>query len=177
MIPFQVNSLTSRETELQRKVHEITQKMTGMKEEFNGEKNRLTEELNLMSEEMKHNEGQLKEFMLENSDLKKSLDCIHSHQMEKQEKMREEIAEYQRQLEEAEKRHQTLLLDANKQHEREIQTYREKLTSTEECLSSQKVEIDLLKSSKEQLSNSLKENTELLGELIKTKVCFLLIVL
>ncbi|KAM5295315.1 LOW QUALITY PROTEIN: uncharacterized protein AAES06_005492 [Glossophaga mutica] len=172
-----VNSLTSRETELQRKVHEITQKMTGMKEEFNGEKKRLTEELNLMSEEMKHNEGQLKEFMLENSDLKKSLDCIHSHQMEKQEKMREEIAEYQRQLEEAEKRHQTLLLDANKQHEMEIQTYREKLTSTEECLSSQKVEIDLLKSSKEQLSNSLKENTELLGELIKTKVCFLLIVL
>ncbi|KAM5295311.1 LOW QUALITY PROTEIN: uncharacterized protein AAES06_005488 [Glossophaga mutica] len=165
-----VNSLTSRETELQRKVHEITQKMTGMKEEFNGEKNRLTEELNLMLEEMKHNEGQLKEFMLENSDLKKSLDCIHSHQMEKQEKMREEIAEYQRQLEEAEKRHQTLLLDANKQHEREIQTYREKLTSTEECLSSQKVEIDLLKSSKEQLSNSLKENTELLGELIKTKM-------
>ncbi|KAM5295314.1 LOW QUALITY PROTEIN: centromere protein F-like [Glossophaga mutica] len=165
-----VNSLTSRETELQRKVHEITQKMTGMKEEFNGEKNRLTEELNLMSEEMKHNEGQLKEFMLENSDLKKSLDCIHSHQMEKQEKMREEIAEYQRQLEEAEKRHQTLLLDANKQHEMEIQTYREKLTSTEECLSSQKVEIDLLKSSKEQLSNSLKENTELLGELIKTKM-------
>ncbi|KAM5295312.1 LOW QUALITY PROTEIN: centromere protein F-like [Glossophaga mutica] len=165
-----VNSLTSRETELQRKVHEITQKMTGMKEEFNGEKKRLTEELNLMSEEMKHNEGQLKEFMLENSDLKKSLDCIHSHQMEKQEKMREEIAEYQRQLEEAEKRHQTLLLDANKQHEMEIQTYREKLTSTEECLSSQKVEIDLLKSSKEQLSNSLKENTELLGELIKTKM-------
>lgn len=58
----------------------------------------------------------------------------------------------------------------------EIQTYREKLTSKEECLSSQKVEIDLLKSSKEQLRNSLKENTELLGELIKTKVCFLLIV-
>ncbi|KAM5293743.1 centromere protein F [Glossophaga mutica] len=165
-----VNSLTSRETELQRKVHEITQKMTDLKEEFNGEKNRLTEELNLMSEEMKHNEGQLKEFMLENSDLKRSLDCIHKDQMEKQEKVREEIAEYQRQLEEAEKRHQTLLLDANKQHEMEIQTYREKLTSTEECLSSQKVEIDLLKSSKEQLSNSLKENTELLGELIKTKM-------
>ncbi|XP_045708097.1 LOW QUALITY PROTEIN: centromere protein F-like [Phyllostomus hastatus] len=165
-----VNSLTLRETELKRKVHEITQKMTDLKEEFIGEKHRLTEELNVMLEEMKPKEAQLKALVLENGDLKRSLDRIHKHQMENQEKMREEIAEYQRQLEKAEKRHQTLLLDTNKQHEAEIQTYREKLTSTEECLSSQKVEIDLLKSSKEQLSNSLKENTELLGELIKTKI-------
>lgn len=35
--------------------------------------------------------------------------------MEKQEELREEIADYQRQLEEAEKRHQTLLLDTKKQ--------------------------------------------------------------
>ena len=53
--------------------------------------------------------------MLENADLKRSLDCMHKHHMEKQEKMREEIADYQRQLQEAEKRHQTLLLDTNKQ--------------------------------------------------------------
>lgn len=53
--------------------------------------------------------------MLENSELKKSLDCVRKDQMEKQEKMREEIAEYQQQLQEAEKKHQALLLDANKQ--------------------------------------------------------------
>ena len=57
----------------------------------------------------------------------------------------------------------------------EIQTYREKLTSKEECLSSQKVEIDLLKSSKEELNNSLKATTEILEELKKTKVCKLII--
>ncbi|EPY80577.1 centromere protein F [Camelus ferus] len=114
--------------------------------------------------------GQLKELMLENSELKKSLDCVHKEQMEKQEKMREEIAEYQLQLQEAEKKHQDLLLDTNKQYEMEIQTYREKLTSTEECLSSQKVEIDLLKSSKEELNNSLKAATERLEELKKTKM-------
>lgn len=56
--------------------------------------------------------------MLENSELKKSLDCVHKDQMEKQEKMREEIAEYQRQLQEAEKKHQALLLDTNKQVKR-----------------------------------------------------------
>lgn len=53
--------------------------------------------------------------MLENSELKKSLDCMHKDQLEKQEKMRGEIAEYQLQLQEAEKKHQALLLDTNKQ--------------------------------------------------------------
>lgn len=53
--------------------------------------------------------------MLENSELKRSLDCLQKDQMEKQEKMREEIAGYQLQLQEAEKKHQTLLLDTNKQ--------------------------------------------------------------
>lgn len=57
----------------------------------------------------------------------------------------------------------------------EIQTYREKLTSKEECLRSQKVEMDLLKSSKEELNNSLKATTEILEGLKKTKVCLLLI--
>ncbi|XP_016080131.1 PREDICTED: centromere protein F [Miniopterus natalensis] len=166
----QVNAMTSKETELQREMHEMMQKMSTLEEEFSGEKNRLTEELNLMSEEVKSSKGQLKEFMLENSALKSSLDCIHKDQIEKQEKTREELAEYQLQLQEAEKKHQTLLLDANEQHEMEIQTYREKLASMEECLSSQKVEIDLLKSSKEELNNSLKAATELLEEWKKTKM-------
>ncbi|XP_070252288.1 centromere protein F [Myotis yumanensis] len=164
-----VDTMTLKETELQREIHAMMQKMTGLEEEVSGEKNRLTEELNLMSEEIKNSKGQLKEFMLENSELKRSLDCLQKDQMEKQEKMREEIAGYQLQLQEAEKKHQTLLLDTNKQHEMEIQTYREKLASKEACLGSQKVEIDLLKSSKEELNNSLKAATELLEELKRTK--------
>ena len=48
---------------------------------------------------------------------------MHKHQMEKQEKMREEIADYQRQLQEAEKRHQTLLLDTNKKVKVEFGTW------------------------------------------------------
>ncbi|XP_023388998.1 centromere protein F isoform X1 [Pteropus vampyrus] len=165
-----INAMTSKETELQREIHDMVQKTTELKEEFSREKNRLTEELNLMVEEIKSSQGQLEQFMLENSELKKSLDCVHKDQTEKQEKMREEIAECQLQLQEAEKKHQALLLDTNKQHEMEIQTYREKLTSKEECLSSQKVELDLLKSSKEELNNSLKATTELLEELRKTKM-------
>lgn len=164
-----VTAMTAKETELQVEMQGMAQKTTELKEEFRREKNRLMEELNLMLEETKSSKGQLKEFMLENSELKKSLDCIRKDQMEKQEKMREEIAEYQQQLQEAEKKHQALLLDANKQHEIEIQTYQEQLTSKEECLRSQKEEMDLLKSSKEELNNSLKATTEILEELKKTK--------
>ncbi|XP_026938783.1 centromere protein F isoform X3 [Sagmatias obliquidens] len=165
-----VNTMTVKETELQKEMLAMVQKTTELKEEFSREKNRLTEDLKLVSEEMKSRKGQLKELILENSELKKSLDCVHKDQMEKQGKMREEIAEYQLRLQEAEKKHQALLLDINKQYEMEIQTYREKLTSKEECLSSQKVEIDLLKSSKEELNNSLKVTTEILEELKKTKM-------
>ncbi|XP_032249062.1 centromere protein F [Phoca vitulina] len=164
-----VNAMTGKETELQREMHEMAQKTTELKEELIGEKNRLTEELNIMSEEIKSSKGQLKELMLENSELKKNLDCVQKNRMEKEEKAREEIAEYQLQLQEAERKHQVLLLDTNKQYEMEIQTYREKLSSQEECLSLQKVEVDLLKSSKEELNNSLKATTQILEELKKTK--------
>uniref|UniRef100_A0A9L0RQ60 Centromere protein F n=1 Tax=Equus caballus TaxID=9796 RepID=A0A9L0RQ60_HORSE len=166
----QVNTMTAKETELQREMHEMVRERTELKEGFTGEKQRLREELNLMSEEIKSSKGQLKELMLENSELKKSLDCAHKDQMEKHEKMREEIAGYHLRLQDAEKKHQALLLDTNKQYEMEIQTYQEKLTSKEECLSSQKAEMDLLKSSKEELSNSLKATTEILEELKKAKM-------
>ncbi|XP_069315641.1 centromere protein F [Eulemur rufifrons] len=165
-----VNTMTAKETELQREMHEMVQKTTELKEEFDGEKNRLTEELKLLSEEIKSSKGQLKELVLENSDLKKSLDRMHKDEVEKERKVREEVAQYQLQLQEAAKTHQALILDTNKQYEIEIQTYRDKLTSKEECLSSQKLEMDLLKSSKEELNNSLKATTQVLEELKKTKM-------
>ncbi|XP_008068279.1 centromere protein F [Carlito syrichta] len=164
-----VNTMMEKETELQMEMHEMAQKTTELKEEFSGEKNRLNEELKILLEEIKNSKGQLKELTLENSELKKSLDCMHKDQVEKDRKVREDIAEYQLQLQEAEKRHQALLLDTNKQYEIEIQAYREKLTSKEEYLNSQKLEMDLLKSSKEELNNSLKAATQVLEELKKTK--------
>uniref|UniRef100_A0A8C9J978 Centromere protein F n=1 Tax=Piliocolobus tephrosceles TaxID=591936 RepID=A0A8C9J978_9PRIM len=165
-----VNTMTAKETELQREMHEMAQKTAELQEELSGEKNRLTGELQLLLEEIKSSKDQLKELTLENSELKKSLDCMHKDQVEKEGKVREEIAEYQLRLHETEKKHQALLLDTNKQYEIEIHTYREKLTSKEECLNSQKLEMDLLKSSKEELNNSLKATTQVLEELKKTKM-------
>ncbi|XP_075386458.1 centromere protein F [Tenrec ecaudatus] len=165
-----VKTLTEKEVELQREMQEVVQNTAVAKAESEGEKNRLTEELNLVLEEIKNIKIQLKDLMLENSELKESLDCVHKDQVKKEEKLREEIAEYQLQLQEAEEKHRTLLLDANKQHEMETQTYREKLAAKEDCLSSQRLEMDLVKSSKEELNKSLKTANEMLEELKKTKM-------
>ncbi|XP_023597474.1 centromere protein F isoform X2 [Trichechus manatus latirostris] len=165
-----VNTMTMKGAELQREMDEIVQKTAASKEESDREKDRLAGELKSASEEIESSKVQLKELMLENSELKKSLDCAHKDQEEKEEKAREEIAEYQLRLQEAEKKYQSLLLDVNKQYEMEIQTYREKLTSKEECLSSQKSEMDLLKSSKEELNNALKATNQIVEELKKTKM-------
>nr|XP_012315068.1 centromere protein F isoform X2 [Aotus nancymaae] len=165
-----VNTMTTKETELQREMHEMAQETAELQEELSAEKNRLTGELQLLLEEIKSSKDQLKELTLENSELKKSLDCMHEDQVEKEGKVREEIADYQLRLHEAEKKHQAVLLDTNKQYEIEIQKYQEKLSSKEECLSSQKLEMDLLKCSKEELSNSLKATTQVLEELKKTKM-------
>ncbi|XP_045154131.1 centromere protein F [Echinops telfairi] len=165
-----VKTLTEKEVELQREMQELVQRTAVAKAESDGEKNRLTEELKLVLEEIKNIKIQLKDLMLENSELKESLDCVHKDQVKKEEKVREEIADYQLQLQEAEEKHRTLLLDANKQHEMEMQTYQEKLASKEECLSSQRLELDLLKSTKEELNKSLKTTNEMLEELKKTKM-------
>lgn len=50
---FQVNTMTVKESELQKERHAMIQEMAELKEEFSGERNRLTEELNLTLEEVK----------------------------------------------------------------------------------------------------------------------------
>uniref|UniRef100_A0A8C9QP95 Centromere protein F n=1 Tax=Spermophilus dauricus TaxID=99837 RepID=A0A8C9QP95_SPEDA len=47
-----VNTMTAKETELQREMHEMVQKTTELKKEFSEEKSRLTEELKVMLEEL-----------------------------------------------------------------------------------------------------------------------------
>ncbi|XP_048213234.1 centromere protein F [Perognathus longimembris pacificus] len=48
----QVNTMTVKETELQREMQEMVRKTTELKEELSGERNRLTEELKVLSEEL-----------------------------------------------------------------------------------------------------------------------------
>ncbi|NXR98852.1 CENPF protein, partial [Oxylabes madagascariensis] len=75
------------------------------------------------------------------------------------------------QLQEKEKKeHQDALTEANQKNEVEIEACHEKISSLEHFISSQKLEIEHLKSNKEQLNNSLKEANQALGELLKTKV-------
>ncbi|XP_030413387.1 centromere protein F isoform X2 [Gopherus evgoodei] len=100
----------------------------------------------------------------------KSLDGVQKELEKKEREMKKEISEYQSRFHQIEKNHQALLAEANRKNEVEIQACQEKLNSLEQCLGEQKLEMELLKSSKEQLNNSLKDANQTIEELKKVQV-------
>ncbi|NXF73836.1 CENPF protein, partial [Sclerurus mexicanus] len=104
--------------------------------------------------------------MSEKTQLTKSLEMVQNELQEKEGEMKRAISEYKDRLLQAEKEHQ----EANRKNEAEIEASHEKVSSLEHFISLQKLEIEHLKSNKEQLNNSLKEANQALGELLKTKV-------
>ncbi|NXG66870.1 CENPF protein, partial [Hemiprocne comata] len=106
----------------------------------------------------------------ENNELTRSLEMVQKERQEKESEMKREISEYQERLLQAEKEHQDALTEANQKNEVEVQACQDKINSLEHFITSQKLEIERLKSNKEELSNSLKETNQTLGELLKIKV-------
>ncbi|KFV00540.1 Centromere protein F, partial [Pterocles gutturalis] len=111
------------------------------------------------------------------NELTKSLEMVQKELQEKESEMKREISEYKDRLLQAEKDHRDALTEANRKinqkmgrmNEVEIEACQDKMTSLEYFISSQKLEIEHLKSNKE-LNNSLKEANQTLGELLKSKV-------
>uniref|UniRef100_A0A8C3T5A5 Centromere protein F n=1 Tax=Chelydra serpentina TaxID=8475 RepID=A0A8C3T5A5_CHESE len=106
----------------------------------------------------------------EKNEPNKSLDGVQKELEEKEREMKKEISEYQSRLLQVEKNHQALLAEASRKNEVEIQACQEKLNSLEQFLSEQKLEMELLKSSKEELNHSLKDANQTIEELKKVKV-------
>ncbi|NXP13190.1 CENPF protein, partial [Thinocorus orbignyianus] len=113
---------------------------------------------------------QLHQTMSEKNELTKSLEMVQKELEEKEREMKREISEYKDRLLQAEREHQDALAEANQKNEAEIEAHQDKMNSLELFIISQKLEIEHLKSNKEELSNSLKEANQTLGELLKTKV-------
>ncbi|XP_072503946.1 centromere protein F isoform X2 [Notamacropus eugenii] len=158
----QINKATDNEALLKKEMNEMMQKMTVLQEEYTGEKNRR-------EAEAEKSKIQLDELSLEKCELKKSLNCAQKELKEREEKGRNEISDYQCRLQDSSKKYETLLMEANKKHEMEIEAYQEKLICKEQDLSSLKSEMEILKSNKEELTNSLKTTSKILEELKKTK--------
>ncbi|NXY71546.1 CENPF protein, partial [Glareola pratincola] len=108
--------------------------------------------------------------MSEKNELTKSLEMVQKELEEKESEMKREISEYQDRLLQAEKEHQDALTEANRKNEVEIEACQGKVNSLQHFIISQKLEIEHLKSNKEELNNSLKEANQTLGELLKIKV-------
>ncbi|NXC59786.1 CENPF protein, partial [Aleadryas rufinucha] len=106
----------------------------------------------------------------EKNELTRSLEMVQNQLQEKESEIKREISEYKDRLLQAEKEHQDALTEANRKNEVEIEACHEKISALEHFIRSQKLEIEHLKSNKEQLDSSLKEANQALGELLKTKV-------
>ncbi|NWY39358.1 CENPF protein, partial [Sylvia atricapilla] len=106
----------------------------------------------------------------EKNELARSLEIVQNQLQEKESEIKRETSGYKDRLLQAEKEHQDALTETNRKNEEEIEACHEKIDSLECFISSQKLEIEHLKSNKEQLNNSLKEANQALGELLKTKV-------
>ncbi|XP_076190679.1 centromere protein F [Aptenodytes patagonicus] len=164
-----VNELTESCTELQVKLSDTEQKISKLQEELTTERNKLAEEIQLIQEHSENNKIQLHLTMSEKNELTKSLEMVQKELQEKENEMKREISEYKDRLLQAEKEHQDALTEANRKNEVKIEACQDKMNSLEHLISSQNLEIEHLKSNKEELNNSLKEANLTLGELLKTK--------
>ncbi|XP_054254975.1 centromere protein F [Indicator indicator] len=164
-----VNELTESHAELQVKLRDTEGKIAKLQEEFATERNKFAEEMQFMQEHLEKNKAQLHLAMSEKNELTKSLEMVQKELQEKESEMKREISEYKDRLLQAEKEHQDALTEANRKNEVEIEACQEKVNSLQHFISSQKLEIECLKSNKEELNNSLKEANQTLGELLKMK--------
>uniref|UniRef100_A0A8C3TJC0 Centromere protein F n=1 Tax=Catharus ustulatus TaxID=91951 RepID=A0A8C3TJC0_CATUS len=160
-----VNELAESRTELQVKLNNTEQMLAKLQEE----RNKLAEEMQCVQEHSEKNKIQLHLTTSEKNELVRSLEMVQNQLQEKENEMKREISDYKDRLLQAEKAHQDALTEANQKNEVEIEACHEKISSLEHFISSQRLEIEHLKSNKEQLNNSLKEANQALGELLKTK--------
>ncbi|NXI74638.1 CENPF protein, partial [Anseranas semipalmata] len=164
-----VNELTESCMELEVKLSDTEQKISKLQEEFTTERNKLAEQIQLLQEHSEKNKTELHLTMSEKNELAKSLGMVQKELQEKESEMKREISEYQDRLLQTEKEHQDALTEANRKNEIQIEACQDEMNSLELFISSQKLEIEHLKSTKEELNNSLKEANQTLGELLKLK--------
>ncbi|XP_061331401.1 centromere protein F isoform X2 [Pezoporus flaviventris] len=164
-----VNELMGNHSELRVKLSDAEQKISQLQEEFTTERDKLAEEIQLIQEHSEKSKIQLHQTVSEKNELTKRLGTVQKELQEKESEMKREISEYKTRLLQAEKEHQDALMEANRKNEAEIEACQDRMNSLEHFISSQKLEIEHLKSNKEELNNSLKEAKQTLEELLKTK--------
>ncbi|XP_068009519.1 centromere protein F-like isoform X2 [Melanerpes formicivorus] len=164
-----VNELTESHAELQVKLSDTKGEIAQLQEEFATERSKFAEEMQLVQEHLEKNKAQLHLTMSEKNELTMRLEVVQKELQDKESEVKREISEYKDKLLQAEKEHQDALTEAKQKNEVEIEACQEKVNSLQHFISSQKLEIEYLKSSKEELNNSLKDSNQTLGELLKVK--------
>ncbi|XP_078505906.1 centromere protein F [Lissotriton helveticus] len=172
-----VAELTEDCLSLKTKISTVSQELEKMQKEFTIEKNALVDELQFTTEKEEISKVQLDLVSSQKAELKKSFESSQTEYKQQIEKLEQEIMEYRLRIQTANADQEVLLQKLQKQHEVEIRASEEKLAAAERSLSAQKLEIHILKSSKDELNESLKlanskleDNNQAKVEKLKTTV-------
>ncbi|XP_065602255.1 centromere protein F [Cyrtonyx montezumae] len=164
-----VNEQSENCIKLEAKLSDTEQAFSKLQEEFTTERNKLAEQIQHLQEHSEKNKIDLHLVVSEKYELRESLVAVQKELQEKENIMKREISVYQDRLLQTEKEHHIALTEINRKNEIQIEACQEKMNSLEHFVSSQKLEIEHLKSTKEELSNSLKEANQTLGGLLNLK--------
>ncbi|XP_069464666.1 centromere protein F isoform X2 [Ambystoma mexicanum] len=166
----QIAELTDDCTSLKNRLATVSERLEKIQEEFAVEKNMLVDQLRIITEKEESSKIQLDLVTSEKAELQASFSNSQIEQEQMIQKLKHEIVEYQGKLQKTDENQENLIGDLQKQRDIEIQSYKEKLALAEQSVSAQTLEIHILKSSKDDLNESLKQANKKLEEFNQTKV-------
>ncbi|XP_075060346.1 centromere protein F [Mixophyes fleayi] len=165
----QVAELEENRSSLQSRLQDADLQIKTIEEQNSGERQRLDEEMQTMRRQHEESSALLLAATSDSAEKENTLTGLQRELESQAQKHKEDIMEYNTRLLQADSHHQSLLDEVMKQHKGDIDGYREKLTAVETHLNAHKLEIDCLKASNGELSESLCKAQEQLGELKRLK--------
>ncbi|XP_014345462.1 centromere protein F [Latimeria chalumnae] len=165
----QIQKITENDSRVRSDLNAANQKIEKMQEECNLERSTLVAQINNAQQQEESYKVQLDLVTSEKEEMKKRLQHLQNELQISEEKIKEERMEYQHQLQEAEEKQKTLLKEG-REKEAEVHTEREKLITMRQMLNDHILEINNLKSAKEQLNAALRKAESKLEQLNEKKV-------
>uniref|UniRef100_H3AGZ6 Centromere protein F n=1 Tax=Latimeria chalumnae TaxID=7897 RepID=H3AGZ6_LATCH len=166
----QIQKITENDSRVRSDLNAANQKIEKMQEECNLERSTLVAQINNAQQQEESYKVQLDLVTSEKEEMKKRLQHLQNELQISEEKIKEERMEYQHQLQEAEEKQKTLLKEGREKYEAEVHTEREKLITMRQMLNDHILEINNLKSAKEQLNAALRKAESKLEQLNEKKV-------
>ncbi|KAM8947175.1 centromere protein F [Pelodytes ibericus] len=165
----QVDDASANCTDLQCKLQDADQRLKTLEETDSQDRKALDQEIQTLRQNTEESNTLLHSVTTHRAEMEETITKLQNELDALTKKSKEDISEYESQLTQAKSKQQTLLNDLTTQHTEEIQSYQERLELVEAHLNTHKHENDRLKSSNEELNQSLHQVRKQLLEMNQLK--------